>query len=72
MERPIKPLHEHFFVFSDNPTVSQYIDNEPIDGLTVYPDKCTRKEIAQLQCYCDNKKHGCTWEGTVQDIEVGF
>ena len=46
------------------------IDGEPISNNEIFHDRAIEREILGLQCYCENKEHGCQWSGIVADLKV--
>jgi len=45
------------------------IDAEAITPKQIFKDKAKEKEILNLRCFCLNKLHGCTWSGTIRELQ---
>jgi len=46
------------------------IDNQQIDiKKEIFMDRYLERTISELKCYCKNHKNGCTWKGSVREVE---
>lgn len=48
------------------------LDKEEITREGIFPDNACRKEILNLDVYCNYVAGGCTWMGQLKDLDVGI